>query len=290
MRGWLRGVLTGVITLAVLLALPAPATADLRLLTAARWRINRPGLGFFNDLGWRRGLYPKNDSLILQGCFVEGGLVAQVSPASLHPGVYVQAVPVAPILLRASIQRLEFFGNFGMLMTFDSPQADWSPPELHERQQKDGQLSGGWYGELRAQLRLKVKRVVTLHEQRVGWFRADLDVVGADQGWYEPINDLLMAQTDWLHTMKTTVGALAFGDLNHEFLVVALHWERYKVREAGTLRHIAGLVGLGRPRMDWWGAPSFGLLLGLMPVDDHRAGYPYVGGFANFSFSLAGDP
>ncbi len=269
------------------LLMASPAAGEWLDRASVRWRVNRPGAGLFNHLGYRHGLYHGADNLILKGCFVEGGVVAQVSPASVHPGVYVLGVPVAPILLRASVQRLVFFGNFGMLATFDSPQADWGPDVLRAKAHEDGQLSGGWYAELRGQLRLKLGRAVLLHEQRLSWFRADTDIVARDQGWYEPINDLLMAQTDWLHTMKTTAGVLVHGALDDAFLVLALHWERYAVRESGSRRDITGLVGLYRPRMDWPGHPSFGLLLGAMPVDDHRAGSPYIGGFVNWALSLS---
>lgn len=260
----------------------SPAT--FRHMSSLRFRTNRPGFGVFSDTGARVELYPGADNLLLKGCFIEGGLVTQLSPASVHPGGYVQAVPIAPLLLRASVQRLVFFGLFGAMVEYPDVKADWSPETLKDNQ-SEASFGGGWYAEGRATLRIKLGRFVAMHEQRLGWFRADLSEVGQGKAWYEPIFDLLVAQEDTMHTMKTTVGAVVSGELNAAFWLVAGHWERYQTDKSDQRRDIVGVVVMTRPVADWPGGATFGVLAGFMPDDTYRTGEPYIGGFWNMTFA-----
>lgn len=278
------------ILVAVGLLSGGPAQAEVfappafRHMSSLRFRTNRAGFGIFSDTGTRVNLYPDSENMLLKGCFIEGGLVTQVSPASFHPGVYVQAVPVAPLLLRASVQRLVFFGLFGAMVDYPDVNADWSPQTLTDNQDQ-ASFGGGWYAEGRATFRIKAGPFVAMHEQRIGWFRADLSQVGKSQAWYEPIFDLLIAQEDTMHTMKTTAGALVHGNLNSAFWLVAAHWERYQTAKSDQRRDIVGIVTMTRPVADWAGAATFGLLAGFMPDDTYRSGQPYIGGFWNMTFA-----
>lgn len=258
--------------------------AEFRHSTSVRFRTNRIGIGAFNDTGVRAQLYPKSESMFLKGCYIEGGVVTQLSPAAIHPGLYVQAVPIAPLLLRASMQRLVFFGLFGAVVEYPDVDADWSSDVLSESQSR-AQFGGGWFAEGMATLRLKVGPIVAMHEQRLGWLFVDRDNVGADKAWYEPVTDLLMAQEDYLHTMKTTVGALITGHIDHSFWLAGAHWERYSVARSAQLRDILGAVVMTRPVESWVGGSVFGLLGGVLLTDQHRQYEPYIGGFWTITFS-----
>ena len=74
-------------------------------------RYNELGLGVFSDTGFRRSLF-SGDSLLLQGTYLEGGVVTQLSPANLHPGLYVELVPLAVWKTRFSIQKVQ--GNVNL--------------------------------------------------------------------------------------------------------------------------------------------------------------------------------
>ena len=244
-------------------------------------RTNRPGIGLLSDTGYRIELYEGAQSPLLAGAHVEAGVVGQLSPASIHPGIYVQAVPVAPLLLRLQAQRYTFFGLFGAMVDYPSTEANWAPTHLRRRRQ-DAQFGGAWYGEARAQLRLKVGPVVSLSEARFAWLSAD--DIPEGHAWYEPGTDMLVAKQELMVIAKSTLGVLCSGELKRAFLVAGLHWERYHATRSDQLRHLAGLLGLWRPNLGWRGRPAFGLLAGALLVDPYRAGTPWFGGFINFSF------
>ncbi len=73
-------------------------------------RSNRPGFGLLSFTGYRQRLFDDDAGLLLRAAYLEAGAITQLSPASFHPGVYVEAVPVAPILLRATKESLATVG------------------------------------------------------------------------------------------------------------------------------------------------------------------------------------
>lgn len=238
-------------------------------------RSNRPGFGLLSFTGYRQRLFDDDAGLLLRGAYLEAGAVTQLSPASFHPGLYVETVPVAPILLRASVTRLMYFGTFGPISTTPTPHSEWDEDFLHDIQEDGGRPGGGFLAEGLARLRLKLGPVVALWENRLSYVTAD---VPEGAGWYEPITDLLMAQEERLHTMKTTAGYIVWGSIPGErSLVVGGHWERYTTLESAVRRDIVGLVALWKAT-DWGGAPvTFIALAGAMADDVYRTGEPYIG-------------
>ncbi len=243
--------------------------------SALQARSNRPGFGLLSFTGYRQRLYAGTEHLLLRGAYLEAGLVTQLSPASFHPGAYVEAVPIAPLLLRLTAQRLMYFGTFGPVSTTPSPDSAWSGAVLDDFQRDGGRPGSGTLAEAMVVVRLKVGPVVGLLENRLGYYDA---AVPTGVGWYEPVTDLLLAEKDLLHTTKGTLGYLVHGALNGDrFLVVGGHWERYAARESESVRHIAGAVALWRA-LDCSGAPvTFAALAGVMAFDRYRTGDPYIG-------------
>jgi hypothetical protein len=237
-------------------------------------RNNQLGLGMNLEARWRTPLYGDTQNVLLKGCYLDVGGIARVSPASLHHGLFVEYVPVAPLQFRFGIGRLAYFGLFGTVIEYESPQSDWSPQALLDNQPKAAP-GGGMAWRASGKLRLKFGPVVALHEQLLMGF--SIDAIPQDSYWYEPINDMLVGQRDQIWAMKSTLGYLLYGQLQREFLVVAAHHESYKAFETKIERQIAGVASLYRPNYDWWGHPQFVLLAGAMIQDVHRDGSLYIG-------------
>lgn len=253
----------------------ADAQAHWRIYNAVQARNNTLGIGNLTRAGYRIPLYGGSQNMLLKGSHVEVGAQAQLSPASLHHGVYVQYQPAAPLQFRFSALRLAYFGLFGTVIEYDGPDADWSVDRMQSRQPEASPGTGTVFS-AQGKLQLKFGPVVAMHEQIL----MNVRMHSLDTGtyWYESINDLLIGQNDMIWTMKTTLGAVAYGDISRDFLIAGLHWERYQTRETDITRQILGGVALYRPNPGWWGKPSFALLAGAMIEDVHRDGSLYIGG------------
>ena len=252
-----------------------PRVPHWRLRNVLQGRNNQLGLGMNTLLHYRIPLYGNSQNILLKGSYVDIGAITRLSPASLHHGLYVEYVPIAPLQFRFGLGRLAYFGLFGTVIEYPSADADWSPDALHDNQPlaRPGQ---GLMWRAMGKLRLKFGPVVALHEQLLIGLR--MDTINEGGFWYESINDMLVGQSDKVWVMKNTLGYLVYGDPHHEFLVVGAHHERYATVVSAQERQITGAVALYRPVYDWWGHPSFALLAGAMIQDKYRDGSLYIGG------------
>lgn len=252
-----------------------PDAGHWHVYNALQARNNSLGIGNLNRVGYRIPLYGGSDHMLLKGSHVEIGAVSQLSPASLHHGLYVQYQPVAPLQFRFSAIRLAYFGLFGTVIEYDGPKADWSIEKMKSRQPEASPGTGTVFS-AEARLQLKFGPIVAMHEQIA--MNVSMHSLSTDTYWYESINDLLIGRDDLIWTMKSTLGAVVYGDVSREFLIAGLHHERYQTRETDITRQIVGGVALYRPNTGWWGNPSFAMLAGAMIEDVHRDGSFYIGG------------
>ena len=265
-------------------AKPLAATGDgvWRHKSLVGLRYNRLGLSWFSDTGYRVPL-SKRRTVLLSNTYVEIGGHAKVSPASLHPGAYVEVVPIAPIRLRATVLQLRYFGTYTALFEFDEgADADWSDSEL-DRIEDEGLARHGTGLEVQgiAQLRLKLGRVLALYESRLSYLRID-DVKPGHTG-YETTYDVLLAPEDGVHVMYGTLAYILWGDTDRDMLVVGTRYQRDATFETGIERQILSGALLYRPSKSAWflGAkPTFGFLGGGYLQDPYREGEPIFHTFA----------
>ena len=265
------------------ISLPMPAAAGLRHTSALGIRTNRPGLGVFSDTGWRTRLFD-SDRVLLRDTYVDVGLVTQLSPATLHPGVYIEAVPLAILKLRASVQRLQYFGYFGSLHPY--PDGDWSPPRLREASKHhNGRRAGGTVYDTRATLRAKAWRLVTSVEGQASHF--DFEV---DAPVHEPVSDLLVGPHDEVYQVRATLGFMVLGEVQKPGSLMLAGMHQYlRTHDTAIERHIPGLAALMKPPVDWWstGDPSLAVVLGFFAADPYREGNPFIGSLLTMTFSEA---
>ena len=268
-----------------LLAAAGPARADLRHVSNIGARNDRPGIGVFSDTGWRTRLFD-SPSRLLQDTYLDVGITTQLSPATLHPGVYIETVPIAILKLRASVQRLQYFGYFGSLHTY--PDGDWAPERLAEAgREHSGDRAGGYLYDARANLRAKAWRIVVSVEGQLSHF--DLE---ADAPVHEPVSDMLVGPHDELWQSRSMVGFTAIGEVQKpgSLMVGYLH-QHLHAFDTDVTRHLPGLVALMKPPAAWWSAgdPTIALLLGMYADDPYREGNLYVGTLWTLTFERTGE-
>ncbi len=176
-----------------------------QLRTASKIRHNPIGVGLQPELSWRLPL-SRSDHPLLRGTGVETGFLAKISPASFHPGLYVEAVPLSLLVFRAQLQQLRYFGFFGHLAEYEGKTPDWSPA-TREGEQATGRHATGWTAATSMTLRLKVGRFVVRGRAARQWLRMR---VSLDHAWYDSTSDLIYAPRDRLDRLESTAGAIRF--------------------------------------------------------------------------------
>ncbi len=277
-------ILVAVVLTAVLwpaYAVAATGDGDWRHKSLLGLRYNRLGLSWFSDTGYRVPL-SKKKTLLLKNTYVEVGGHAKVSPASFHPGVYAEVVPIAPIRLRATVMKLTYFGTYTALFDFEEGQdADWSDDEL-DRIEDESLARYGTGLEVQgiAQLRLKFGKILALYESRLSYLK--VDDVKAGNTWYETTYDILMEPEDGIHVMYATLGFILWGNTDRDMLILGTRYQRDSTFETDIQRQILSGALLWRPsKSSWfWGAkPTFGFLGGGYLEDQYREGEPIFHAF-----------
>lgn len=259
-------------------------TGGWRFRVQPQFRVIPKGLDVRLEAAWRSPMWRDRSGLLFDGTYIEVGPIARLSPASLHPGVAVKTVPIAPLELEASVWQLRYFGNFGSLFEYESVDADWSP-EQRDRASSEGlgRHETGWAMSFKAVLRLKLGPVVWLTDFIHHWMSAP-DVMEG-HAWYESSSDLLLAREDHVQTINSNLGYLLWGHPSaDEFLLLGVRWEGWRSLESAQERQMLSLLTMWRP--GWLHEQHFtvGLLTGVYIDDPYRTGLPYIAGFFQFNW------
>ena len=266
---------------ALLLLLTSPAVAGVRHASAFGIRSNRLGVGILSDTGLRTPLFD-SEHVLLKDTYVDVGIVSQLSPATLHPGVYVEVVPLAILKLRASAQRLQYFGYFGSLSEF--PDEEWAPAQLDAAEDDGrGQRTGGFLYDARANLRGKFWRIVFSFEGQASHFEVD-----AEAPVYEPVFDLLLAPSDELYQGRALLGFMVLGQAQTpSSLMVAFLHQAFRTTETDLSRQIPGLAVVMQPSESFWstGRPVLAVLGGIFAEDKYKQGELFLATQRTLTFS-----
>lgn len=242
--------------LTVACSLTLGATSEARADSPTGWEIESElgiraipiGLQLATDAGYRVGL-SDSDSLLLDGTYLEPGVTTTITPSNFWGGVYMEALPIALLQLRASAEFLGYFGNFGYLhLPRDEDQSDWTLDALDETEEMGlGQSATGVKFSGEATLRAKVGGVVALVPFEIT--RVQMDV---DQAYYESSFDWLLEPTDTFWLVKPTLGyAFSFEKLD-SWLLTGLRWEHSETFEQGFSRDLGTLLALWKLPGKWW--------------------------------------
>lgn len=213
-----------------------------------------------------------DDNWLLADAHLSIGPFVDVTPVMSAVGGVLEFQPAAFFVLRAKALRLDHFGTFGTLTTFDGLDADWSPERLSALEDADaGHVSSGLWLDLDAQLRAAIGNFVVTFNAHPMWLSADVDAP-----YYEPYNDILLAPDDLLLDFVAIAGwsfSPRLGDL-----VVAARWELMVGDAAEQPRHTLGAA------VHWLIADGDGAvpgvsidgMVGVYLEDRYRAGDPFA--------------
>lgn len=229
------------------------------------------------------------DSVLFDRAHIQGGLVADISPAFSLFGVNVEWLPLQILRLRLQYGLVLYHGFLGLL-AFDSPSEDWS--ERTRRERDDTELALGHNLRLTAELRLRVWRfvVVSQSETNLFFFQQRKPYV------FEQFYSLLISREDGIFLNRA---ALLFEFLTGreaggggETLRIGVFHSVRLAFDAGTKSQQAGLVFMWEPTQRWWifDRPSVVLLFGFHLEDRWVEGRPTILGGVGSSFDLTTVP
>jgi hypothetical protein len=289
----MRGVFFG---LGLLFALPAMAQkpqASVYGISQVALRANPMGLRSDNRVAWRKPL-SSSEALLWKSTYLELGGTLAVTPVSLFPGLYVEVVPIAPIVLKAQTTQVTYLGVLGHALTFSQADLDaaagsgayWAPEVVAARTgDESGAVATGYDHMVSGTLQLKVGRVLAKGTLEHHWLRLNLPAGAAR--WYDSSNDLMMAPEDRLVVGKGLLAYLVFGGLSEtRFLLVGTTYTYHRTQGDALQRHLGGLLAVWRP--GW--LPKRRLTTGLiaqryMPdAAGHRSGEMVGFGFVQMRF------
>ena len=249
-----------VLTVASSYAAAQDESSGLRYSNALNVRVVPIGLSLENRLGYRHKLFD-SDHTLLKDAYVEAGAIANISPALLWVGGYLEALPVAFLQLNLNAYYTKYLGTFGFLyVAQDRADPEWSLDDFDRSARNgDGVAASGTIIEATITPRLKIDRVVFF--SRLIYSYVNMDVDGP---YYEPWYDHLFEPSDHFWVIQPTLGVIAYQDPGESFIMTALRWERAFSSRSDLSRDLLSFVGIWGIPKSWWstGDPRLAVLTG----------------------------
>lgn len=162
-------------------------------------RLNPLGLQNMLELDFRHRLYDPGDSLIMSQNYAALTLAPILSPGLMRLGVAAKVQPLAILKLEAKWEYLNYFGNFNLIQSYKSANADFSDTAI-----EDGGEAGlnyatdGWQLTLDAEARARIGPVIVRNRFKAGYLEVALK--NDDTTFYEQYFDLLLPRQGWFFT------------------------------------------------------------------------------------------
>lgn len=175
----------------------APPRHRLLLSDLLVLRLNPTGVENRLELGYRRRLFERNESLVLRDSWIGVGAGLRVNPAYVQAGPVIELQPVAVFNLRVSVEYVGYFGGLGIVQSFASPLDRYSDRALQDRSEL-----GKNYG-ARA-LRVAIEPLLQAQlgpialRNRLGLEYWYLDGNPDDRVFYESTQDALVPMRGWV--------------------------------------------------------------------------------------------
>ncbi len=184
-----------------LISLSSFAQAQMKTKRAIEWesliipRINPLGMVAANSVSYRLKLY-ESESSLLKNNFVRLALQPNVSPSWFRPGFRIDLQPLSILKLSLVHEFVFHFGTFGIIQSFDSPDADYSDARLEA-----GKERGEDYAPIAQQttfsalIQAKMGPIVIRNDAKI--LRTDFPLRAGDVAFYDQFLDLLVAGKGW---------------------------------------------------------------------------------------------
>lgn len=150
--------------------------------------------------GRYRNTYKENRQYNVGSAYLEGGINAGITPAYGQIGVNLEWMPVLFLKLNTRYDLFSFFGDFGSLLSFDSPDARFGPQQIDGLSGKEETASAQRFM-LRPTLQAKVGRFYISNQTDLSYYRFN----GDGPYFFEQENDVLLMDKDELLSNKTYI-------------------------------------------------------------------------------------
>ena len=162
-------------------------------------RVNPLGLQNQFELDWRHRLYDPGDSRIMAQNFWAITAAPILSPGLMRLGVAAKLQPLAILKLEVKWEYLNYFGNFDLVQSYDSANAEYSDSDIANGGDAGlNYATDGWQLTLDGEARAKVGPVIVRNRFKAGYLEVALK--GDDKVFYEQYFDLLLPGKGWFFT------------------------------------------------------------------------------------------
>ena len=158
-------------------------------------RINPLGLFAANSLSYRIPLYD-SESPLLKTNFLRFAFQPWISPSWFRPGARLDVQPLSILKLSLLHEFIFHFGSFGILQSFNSPDADYSDDRLQiGRDNNENYTPLGQQTTVAALLQAKVGPIAIRNNFKL--IHTNYDLRQGDSAFYDQFLDLLLPGEGW---------------------------------------------------------------------------------------------
>jgi hypothetical protein len=177
---------------------PPPEIPDFRIAIASLLAVRYNPLGLEEQLriGLQKRLY-NNEKLAMRDNFVFFGLSTKLSPAFIKVGPSLDIQPMAMLNLRFTAEVMGWFGSFGYLQSFGSPQDNYSDSTITRlKDAGSNYVAAGAHFTIEPLVQAKFGPIVLRNRLSVEYWR--MSVRAGDTVFYDPTLDTLIPANGWL--------------------------------------------------------------------------------------------
>lgn len=179
-------------------------TNGLYLRNSLAMRVNP--LGLFNDtrFGYRHRIFDRPDNpIVLRNTYWAAAASVALSPGFVRAGAAVEFAPLAVLNLSAAFERVQWFGTFSFVQSYDNANANFSDtaisnPSIAMRGPPTAEAAGGWMLTLQGILQAKVGDLAIRNTFRGVW--NSLQLRGDRPVFYDSFYDVMAPNSGWTLT------------------------------------------------------------------------------------------
>lgn len=184
-----------------------PAAADKMDLNNV-WIAHADIVGLYNPLGIAglggvlfRHPYSYSEKYQMVWSYIQGGADVGINPAYAQAGAHIEWMPLGVLQLRLAYDFFGYFGNWGALMSFDDPDAEFGDDVVYGEREGEEEPATAHRLLFRPILRAKFGPVVIQNTTDVDWYHFN----GDDLYFYEMEYDTLLNKNDFVFYNRTDV-------------------------------------------------------------------------------------
>jgi hypothetical protein len=245
-------------------------------------RINPRGLGFFGGINYRQ-VYRYDEKYDVDSAYWQTGLGLGVSPAALQAGLHFEWMPWLFLPLRLKYDYYQFRGDYGALLSFNSPDSPHGDEVLDNRHDEEKGSAHRFL--FQPTLQGKINRFVFRNQTDLAYFRFS----GKGPYFLEIEEDTLLKDGDFLIVNRTQFLYSFFSDRQGKRLLAGPYYEIARAAQANITQQKLGLALFWEPAVSirYFGRPHLGVMTAYHLEDPSRQGQLFLLMAAGFEYTFS---